>query len=88
MVKAIPEGYHSITPYLVVNIAGAAIHFYKHAFEPRETYRHRIPDGKSIISRAENRRFHSSFVSSPMAVAFRVKPIGGIAVTLHITLRM
>ena len=50
MVKAIPEGYLSITPYLVVNIAGAAIHFYKRAFEPRETYRHRIPDGKSIIS--------------------------------------
>jgi hypothetical protein len=22
MVKAIPEGYHSVTPYLVVNIAG------------------------------------------------------------------
>ena len=88
MVKAIPEGYLSITPYLVVNIAGAAIHFYKCAFEPRETYRHRIPDGKSIISRAENRRFHNSFVSTPMAAAFRVKPIGGIAVTLHITLRM
>ena len=50
MVKAIPEGYLSITPYLVVNIAGAAIHFYKRAFEPRETYRHRIPDGKSIIN--------------------------------------
>ena len=50
MVKAIPEGYLSITPYLVVNIAGAAIHFYKRAFEPREIYRHRIPDGKSIIN--------------------------------------
>ncbi|CAN5327401.1 hypothetical protein BH18THE2_BH18THE2_06410 [soil metagenome] len=50
MVKAIPEGYHFITPYLVVNIAGAAIHFYKRAFEARETYRHRIPDGKNIIN--------------------------------------
>jgi len=38
MVKAIPEGYHSFTPYLVVNIAGAAIHFYKYAFEPREIF--------------------------------------------------
>ena len=46
MVKAIPEGYHSIAPYLVVNIEGAAIHFYKCAFEARETYRHRSPDGK------------------------------------------
>jgi uncharacterized glyoxalase superfamily protein PhnB len=69
-------------------LRGAAIHFYKRAFEPRETYRHRIPDGKSIISRAENWRFHNSFVSTPMAAAFRVKPIGGIAVTLHITLGM
>jgi PhnB protein len=50
MVKAIPEGYHSVTPYLVVNIVGAAIHFYKYAFEPREIYRNRIPDGKSIIN--------------------------------------
>ena len=51
MVKAIPEGYHSVTPYLVVNNAGgAAIHFYKYSFEPREIYRHRIPDGKSIIN--------------------------------------
>ena len=29
MVKAIPEGYHSITPYLVVNNASVAIDFYK-----------------------------------------------------------
>jgi uncharacterized glyoxalase superfamily protein PhnB len=28
----------------------AAIHFYKYSFEPREIYRHRIPDGKSIIN--------------------------------------
>ena len=74
MVKAIPEGYLSITPYLVVNIAGAAIHFYKRAFEPRETYRHRIPDGKSIISRAENRRFHNSFVSTPWLLPFVLSP--------------
>jgi hypothetical protein len=49
MVKAIAEGYLSITPYLVVSIAGLqyisiSVHF------PRETYRHRIPDGKSIIN--------------------------------------
>ncbi|HEX7206818.1 MAG TPA: hypothetical protein VF233_01465 [Nitrososphaeraceae archaeon] len=28
MAKAIPEGYHSITPYLVVNDAAAAIDYY------------------------------------------------------------
>ena len=65
MVKAIPEGYHSITPYLVVNDAAAAIDFYKCAFEARETYRLHGPDGKSIINaqrRAEDRRFYSTTV--------------------------
>jgi PhnB protein len=90
MVKAIPEGYHSVTPYLVVNIARATILFYKYAFEPREIYRHRIQDGKSIIN--AELKIGDSIVfcqmSSAMVSAFHVKPIGGIAVTLHITLRM
>ena len=37
MANAIPEGYHSITPCLVVNDAAAAIDFYKRAFEAKET---------------------------------------------------
>ena len=35
MAKAIPEGYHSITPYLVVNDAAAAIDYYKRAFDAK-----------------------------------------------------
>lgn len=31
-VKAIPEGYHAVTPYLIVNDATGAIDFYKRAF--------------------------------------------------------
>jgi PhnB protein len=50
MAKAIPEGYHSITPYLVVNDAAAAIDYYKRAFDAKETYRHPGPDGKSIVN--------------------------------------
>lgn len=50
MAKAIPEGYHSVTPYLVVNDAAAAIDFYKRAFDAKETYRHPGPDEKSIIN--------------------------------------
>jgi PhnB protein len=49
MVKAIPEGYHSVTPYLVVNDAVAAIDFYKRAFDAKESYRLQGPEGKSII---------------------------------------
>jgi hypothetical protein len=30
--KAIPDGYHSVTPYLIVKGADRAIDFYKKAF--------------------------------------------------------
>ncbi|MBI4512933.1 MAG: DUF1579 family protein [Gemmatimonadetes bacterium] len=36
-VKAIPEGYQTVTPHLVVNGAAAAIEFYKKAFGAVET---------------------------------------------------
>ena len=50
MVNAIPEGYHSITPYIIVNDVANAIDFYKHAFGAIEIYRHHSPDGKSVIN--------------------------------------
>ena len=36
MANAIPEGYHSITPYLVVNDAAAVIDFYKRALKQKK----------------------------------------------------
>ncbi len=44
--KAIPEGYHSITPYLAVDDASGAIEFYKKAFGAKERLRMPTPDGK------------------------------------------
>jgi PhnB protein len=46
MVKPIPEGYHSITPYLVVDNAKAAIDFYTRAFGAKEKFR--MPMGERI----------------------------------------
>ena|SRR6185295_7714831 len=45
-VKAIPEGYHSVTPYLILGKAAAAIEFYKKAFGAKELYRLSGPEGK------------------------------------------
>jgi PhnB protein len=45
-VKPIPEGYHSITPYLIIKGASEAIEFYKKAFGAEETVRMASPDGK------------------------------------------
>jgi PhnB protein len=45
-VKAIPEGYHSVTPYLIINGAADAIDFYKKAFGATELFRMPAPEGK------------------------------------------
>lgn len=45
-VKPIPDGYHSVTPYLIVNDGAGALEFYKKAFGAVETVRMGGPDGK------------------------------------------
>ena len=45
-VKPIPEGYHSVTPYLIVRGGAEAIEFYKKAFGATELFRFPTPDGK------------------------------------------
>src|SRR3989441_2036777 len=45
-VKPIPEGYHSVTPYLIIKGAADAIEFYKKAFGATELFRFPAPDGK------------------------------------------
>ena len=37
MAKAIPDGYHTITPALTVKDGGQAIEFYKRALAPRRS---------------------------------------------------
>jgi PhnB protein len=44
--RAIPEGYHSVTPYLAVDDAAGAIAFYKKAFGAAEVMRMPAPGGK------------------------------------------
>jgi uncharacterized glyoxalase superfamily protein PhnB len=45
-VKPIPEGYHTVTPYLTVRGAANAIEFYKKAFGAQELARMPGPDGR------------------------------------------
>jgi PhnB protein len=45
-VKAIPDGYHTVTPYLIVKGAASAIEFYKKAFGATEVMRMAQPDGR------------------------------------------
>ena len=43
--KPIPDGYHTVTPYLIVHQAAEAIDFYKRAFGASELMRLIAPDG-------------------------------------------
>lgn len=58
--KPIPEGYHTLTPYLNVRGAVQAIDFYKAAFGATEIMRMSMPDGS--IAHAEMRIGDSPFM--------------------------
>src|SRR6516165_5292175 len=45
-VSPIPQGYHSITPYLVIKGAAQAIDYYKKVFAATEVVRMNAPGGK------------------------------------------
>ena len=44
--KPIPDGYHTVTPYLIVQGASDALAFYKKAFGATELFRMEGPGGK------------------------------------------
>ena len=52
-VKPIPEGYHSVTPYLIVKNAAGLIDFMKQALGAEETFR--MPGPGGVIMHAEMR---------------------------------
>ncbi len=49
MTKAIPEGYHSVTPMFMYKDARKAIEFYKKAFGAVERFSMPGPDGKGVM---------------------------------------
>jgi uncharacterized glyoxalase superfamily protein PhnB len=85
MVKPIPDGFHSITPSIVVSNAREAIDFYKKAFNANEIYSFPTPDGKILHAMIQ---IGDSFVMmSDEFPAMGLKSpstIGGTAVTLHL----
>lgn len=83
-VKPIPEGYHSLTPYLVVDGGAEALEYYKKAFGATELFR--MPQGNKI-AHAEMKIGDSAFMLSdehPEMGYKGPKSIGGSAVGLMI----
>jgi PhnB protein len=84
-VKARPDGYHSVTPYLIVANGAAAIEFYKQAFNAVELLRMDGPDGS--IMHAEVRIGDSPVMLAgefPDMQCFGPEKYGGSPVSLMI----
>ena len=84
MVRPIPEGYRSITPYLSVRGAAAAIEFYARAFGARE--RMRLPGAEGRLGHAELEIGDSVvMLADPWPGGASQPPgEGGTPVTLHL----
>jgi len=81
--KAVPEGYHTVTPQLVLDDAAQAIDWYKKALGAEEMGRAVGPDGK--IMHAELRIGDSRIMlNDPMMGAKGPKAMGGSPASLWI----
>jgi PhnB protein len=84
-VKPIPDGYHTVTPYLTIKNAAAALDFYKQAFGAEECFRMTDPQGK--IGHAEIRIGDSSIMlcdEFPEMGGTSPDTLGGSPVMIHL----
>jgi PhnB protein len=83
--KGVPDGYHTVSPYLAVDGAEQAIAFYEKAFGAKERGRRQAPDGK--IAHAELELGDSVMMLSDPFPQFATKPpaqLGGTSASLMV----
>lgn len=84
-VKAVPEGFHTLTPHLTVRNAAEAVAFYQKAFGAEVQGIARMPDGK--VMHAALRIGNSMLMLNdemPEFGALSPLSLGGCACTIHI----
>jgi PhnB protein len=84
-VKAIPDGYHTATPVLIVNGAARAIEFYQKAFGAKELMR--FPDPSGRIAHAEIKIGDSTIMLADEYPAMgnrSPESLGGTASSIHL----
>jgi PhnB protein len=84
-VKPTPDGYHSVTPYLIFSDAAGAIAFYKQALGASEVMRLDAPGGR--IGHAELQIGDSRVMLAdehPELGALSPKTIGGSPISIHL----
>lgn len=84
-VQPIPDGYHTLTPYLTVEDGAAALAFYAEAFGAEELFRMDGPEGK--IGHAEMKIGDSTFMFADEVEAWGNRSphsLGGTPISLMI----
>jgi PhnB protein len=84
-VQPVPEGYHTVTPYLTVDDAAGAIEFYEKAFGAKERVRMDTPDGQ--IGHAELEIGDSLVMLSDALPQFTARPpkeLGGTTASVFL----
>jgi PhnB protein len=83
--RPIPKGYHSVTPYLSVQGAAAAMAFYKKAFGAKEIMRMPGPEGKIGHAEIEIGDSRIMLADEFPPMNFRSpRSIGGTPVNIHL----
>lgn len=86
-IEPIPRGFRTVTPYLSINGAAAAIDWYKKAFGAKELFREAMPDGKLMHARiriGDSIVMMSDIMPGPNAPS---EISGKLPVSLHIYIR-
>jgi PhnB protein len=84
-VKPIPDGYHSVTPYLCVSGAGQALDFYRKAFGATELFRMEDPGGKIGHAEIEIGGSRIMLADEHPELGFRgPQAFGGTPVSIHL----
>ena len=82
-VKPIPAGYHTITPYLIVNDAAKALEFYQKAFNAKEIMQSLHSNGKIMHAEIMIGDSHIMLADEcPEMNALSPTSIGGSPITL------
>jgi PhnB protein len=87
-VAPIPTGFHTVTPYLTLSDAAAAIKFYKRAFGAKERGRMSSPDGKIMHADVKIGDSHVFLADEyPGGDTKSPAALGSSSVTLHLYFR-
>jgi uncharacterized glyoxalase superfamily protein PhnB len=86
--RPVPQGFHTLTPHLVIEGAAQAIEFYKKAFGAKEVSRMPAPDGErlmhaDIVIGDSHVMLADDFPEYCDGVSRSPRKLGGSPVTLH-----